>query len=172
MELLVISDSHGKADNRSAAFARNRGVDYIVFLGDGLRNLEYADLGNTPIISVRGNCDILGFSSEAPPPTELILKLGEYTLMIAHGHTLRVKEGLDFAISYASKKGVDILLFGHTHTRLDKYIPAGERIGDTVLQKPLRLFNPGSIGQPRFGNPSFGLLGIRGESVLLSFGEL
>ncbi|MBQ7383486.1 MAG: YfcE family phosphodiesterase [Clostridia bacterium] len=172
MKLLVISDSHGRADRIKDAFELNRDADYLIFLGDGIRNLEYAELGNIPIISVRGNCDLFGLSSDNPPPTELILNLGEYTLMIAHGHTLHVKEGLDFAISHAAKKGADILLFGHTHTRLDKYIPAGERIGNTVLQKPLRLFNPGSIGQPRFEAPSFGLIGIRGKDVLTSFGEL
>ncbi len=172
MELLILSDSHGKADRIAEALERNRGVDFAVFLGDGLRDLDRIDFGNTPVISVRGNCDFFSFSSYEAAPTELILNMGEYTVMIAHGHTLRVKEDIGYAVERAAEKGADILLFGHTHIKLDKYIPAGERIGNTVLEKPLRLFNPGSIGSPKDGRPSFGLIGIRGGSVLTSHGEL
>ena len=172
MELLVLSDSHGKSDRIAEAFSRNKLVDYVIFLGDGLRDLDRVDFGNTPVISVRGNCDVFGFSLYDNLPTELILNMGEYTLMIAHGHTLGVKQDIESAAARAAASGADILLFGHTHTRLDKYFPAGERIGDFITKKPLRLFNPGSIGSPAAGAPSFGIVGIRNGYILTSHGEL
>lgn len=172
MELLIFSDSHGKADRIAAVIGRNSSADFAVFLGDGLRDLARVDFGGMPVISVRGNCDVFSLFPSDTPPNELLLSWGEYTVLIAHGHTLGVKEDLHRAAEGAALRGVDILIFGHTHMRLDKYIPAGERIGDTVLKKPLRLFNPGSIGSPKDGRPSFGIIGIREGNVLTSHGYL
>ena len=172
MELLIFSDSHGKSDRIAEALGRNRSADFAVFLGDGLRDLERVDFGGMPVISVRGNCDIFSLSPSNAAPNELILSWGEYTVLIAHGHTLGVKEDICRAAERAALAGVDLLIFGHTHMRLDKYFPAGELIGNTLLEKPLRLFNPGSIGSPKDGRPSFGIIGIRDGNILMSHGYL
>lgn len=172
MTLIVLSDSHGRVDKIEAAVAKNKNAAAILFLGDGLRDLDRAELYGIPVISVRGNCDFYGFSSLCDTPEERVLQFGEYNIMMAHGHSLYVKHGPQRAISRAAEAGADLLLYGHTHERLDKYIPEGEEIGGVVLKKPLRIFNPGSVGAPRDRRYSFGVITIRGKDILTSHGEV
>ena len=169
MTLLVISDTHGRVDRIEGALELNRNCEAVIFLGDCLRDIERAELSGKPVIAVRGNCDALG---SCLGEEEHIVSFGEYNIMLTHGHTLGVKHSMVNAISYAVRKDVDILLYGHTHLRHDEYIPEGTDIYGLTLKKPLRLFNPGSLGNPREGRPSFGLIGIRGKDVLSSHGEL
>ena len=103
---------------------------------------------------------------------EQTVRFGEYNIMMMHGHSRYVKHGISSAAAHAAASGADILLYGHTHERLDKYIPDGEELGGTVLKKPLRVFNPGSIGAPHDGRYSFGIITIRGRDVLTSHGEV
>ena len=56
MTILVLSDSHGRSDNVSRAIEAAGRVDAILFLGDGLRDVEYLST-DAPIYSVRGNGD-------------------------------------------------------------------------------------------------------------------
>ncbi|MBE6634404.1 MAG: YfcE family phosphodiesterase [Ruminococcaceae bacterium] len=166
MEYLIFSDSHGNSRNLQEAFRlqvqRPRG---IIFLGDGLRDLEATDFNGVPVMAVRGNCDWL---SENGIPS-LMLSLGEHTAFCVHGDAYGVKNGLDRLKAAAVCRGADLVLFGHTHQPYLEILPAGERVEDTVLQKPLYLFNPGSIGQ---GKASFGVLTLLGENVLFSHGSL
>jgi putative phosphoesterase len=168
MTLLVLSDSHGKPGNISEAVSRNKNAEAVIFLGDGVRDLDRAETANKPIISVRGNCDT-AISGERQVYT---LNFGEYNIMLTHGHLFSVKSGLDTISAHAAECGADIVLFGHTHKRYDKYLPAGTTIGGITLKKPLRLFNPGSIGEPRDSRASFGLITLRGKDILTSHGEL
>ena len=169
MTLLVISDSHGKIDRIEKAVALNPNCEAILFLGDGICDLDRAELLGRPVIAVRGNCDV---SSVICEPEEQMVRFGEYNIMLMHGHKLGVKGGDDAAVAYAAKKGADVLLYGHTHTRLERYLSDGKIIGDTVLEKPLRVFNPGSLGAPRGSGASFGVIVIRGKDILLSHGEI
>ena len=169
MTLLVISDSHGRVGRIEQALSLNPECEAILFLGDGLRDLERAELLGKPVVAVRGNCDTLSLREG---DDERIVRFGEYNIMLIHGHTLGVKHSLVNAISHAARRDVDILLYGHTHLRHDEYIPAGENIYGIELKKPLRIFNPGSLGEPRDSAPSFGLIGIRGKDVLTSHGVL
>ena len=172
MTLLVLSDSHGRFDKIKEAFDLNRGVLAVLFLGDGLRDVERVDFLHKPVISVRGNCDTFGFFADSLPQEERMVRFGEYNIMLMHGHRFSVKGSLDTAMAYAARRGADILLFGHTHIRYDKYFAEGTELGGEILKKPLRVFNPGSIGAPRESGYSFGLIGIRGKDVLTSHGEL
>ena len=168
MTLLVLSDSHGRVNNISDAIALNKNAEAVLFLGDGLRDIERAETLGKPIISVRGNCD--------PPLSDIhgvyTLSFGEYNIMLTHGHLFSVKSSLDTYAAHAAECGADIALFGHTHIPLDRYLPAGCEVGGVTLKKPLRLFNPGSIGDPRGSRASFGVITIRGREVLTSHGEL
>ncbi len=171
MIILVLSDSHGRVDNIQSAFDRNRNASEILFLGDGLRDIERIDFGDKSPICVCGNCDTFsGFRRDVP--NERILSFGEYTVLMMHGHTHHVKSSLLHAIKYAAEKGADILLYGHTHEKKDLYFAAGEQIDSYVLKKPLRVFNSGSIGAPKEGKASFGIIIMRGKDILTSHGEL
>ena len=163
MEILIFSDSHGRSDKLRAAIEKCGNFDEILFLGDGLRDIEALPEGNMSIC-VRGNCDMFGADDY---PTERILRFGEYTVMMTHGHTYSVKSALERAAQAASARGADMLIFGHTHIRTDIYLPEGSDVGGVILPRPLRLFNPGSIKEG-----SFGRLTLKNNAPLTSFGEV
>ncbi len=172
MELLIFSDSHGRAENLLAAEARQiKRPDAILFLGDGARDLSHLSIHDIPVWAVRGNCD--WSSSDLADKTERLLHLEGHTLLMTHGHEWGVKGGLGALIAHAADVGADIVLFGHTHKPTLQTIAAGEQIGKTVLSRPLYLFNPGSIGFNEDGEGySFGTLAIKGETVLFGHGRL
>lgn len=165
MELLIFSDSHGRTDGMLWALdAQLRRPNGICFLGDGLRDLDALD-DATAVYAVRGNCD--WDSAAASYPSELLLHFEGHTLFLTHGHTYGVKGGVGALIAHAADVGADIVLFGHTHEPLSETIPAGTQIGNRVLERPMYLFNPGSIGYEH----SFGTLLLSGDAVLFSHGS-
>ncbi len=169
MELLIFSDSHGRADGMQAALARQIGhTDAICFLGDGLRDAE--SLG-FPLYAVRGNCDWeSGFSLY---PIEMTVEAEGHKLLLTHGHTYGVKGGYGALLAHAADIGADIVLFGHTHRPHEEVIPTGTALSGVVLSRPLYLFNPGSIGYNEDGEGcSFGTLLLRKGTVLLSHGRI
>lgn len=172
MKILALSDSHGRSDNLGRAVELNHDVDAIIHLGDGYRDLKYVNLPDVPIYRVRGNGEEWFSMRENNVPRELFLEFDGVKILIMHGHTHSIKSGFDGAIEYALERDADILLFGHTHTALERYIPEGTSIGRRVSKRGLYLFNPGSIGEPRFSEATFGLITIRNGEILLSHGEI
>ncbi len=175
MKLLVLSDLHGKTDRAERAISLHRDAEAVLFLGDGTRELSElcARMGILPIC-VRGNCDTFSlFGSGANEyPEERMLRFGDFKILMTHGHRQGVKRGTDVAIAYAATRGADILLYGHTHLAEERCLPEGTEIGGTVLERSMWVMNPGSLGEPRGGSPSYGLIQIRGGSVLLSHGTV
>ncbi len=164
MKILIMSDTHGRYDLMRRAMEMHRDADTVIFLGDGLSDARACErLFDRPIWQVAGDCDSLA-ALWAGTPTEQGLILGGKRLLLTHGHRHGVKAGLDTLASYAVDNGYDIVLFGHTHERTETYI--------SCLARPVYLFNPGSLGSPRRGEPSYGLLQIEGDNILFSHGEL
>ncbi len=164
MKILILSDSHGRMDAMRQVMEMHRDADKVVFLGDGISDARACErLFDRPIWQVCGNCDSLS-ALFAGVPTEQELVLEGRRILLTHGHRFGVKGGLDRLVAYARDVGYDIVLFGHTHEPLEQYIAEDDH--------PLYLFNPGSVGSPRRGNPSFGLLQTDGENILFSHGEL
>ena len=98
------------------------------------------------------------------------MTLGGKRIMMVHGDRYGVKSGLARLISAACARGADIVLYGHTQIPFECYLPAGESEYGISLEKPLYVFNPGSIGDYE---RSFGCIEIRRDgSVILSHGEL
>ena len=157
MKILVFSDSHGKPDRLEAAIRRVP-ADAAIHLGDGARDFETARerLGadfdrRMRFFSVRGNCDL----GPEGLPLESEIVLGGLRFLILHGHTRRVKYGTKDLEDYARARGVDAVLYGHTHSADDRLLPGGPG------KQPLRIFNPGSIGGSLYLSPHFGILEIR-----------
>ncbi len=172
MRLLVLSDSHGRADRLRDAARRARSADMILFLGDGLRDLALLDDDDAArLCAVRGNCDAFSFFAD-DLPEERFLALDEYHILMMHGHTHDVKYGYARAVAYAASRGADLLLFGHTHEALATYLPEGTVMGGVTLEKPMHVFNPGSIGLPRGGAPSYGWVDLRPQGIVCSHGNL
>ena len=146
--------------------AANRTVDGVLFLGDGLDEVEELSLttGTPPIFAVRGNCDSEFSPLRRPREEELLLTFSGHRLLLLHGHTVSVKLSEGGLAARARAYGADIVLYGHTHIPKESYRSASEG-------GPLWLFNPGSLGRPQDLRPSFGRLTLddRGN-VLLSHG--
>ena len=170
MEFLIFSDSHGRYGAMRAAYQKQvRHPDGVMFLGDGLRDLEASDFPASTLYAVQGNCDWTPRMTDGAEVTdELILSFEGHRLLLAHGHRYHVKSGYGGILAYAARMDVDVVLFGHTHTPTLEIIPSGSEIGGVELSRPIYLFNPGSIGQ----SGSFGTLSLRGENVLLSHGRV
>lgn len=158
--LLLLSDIHGNL--RRAAAAVNAHVDCTacLFLGDGTRHIETLR-GIAPhmaFIAVRGNCDSL---LDGAYPEEILFTCAGHTILLCHGHRYHVKNGTSALLTAACRKGADIALFGHTHIPHEEYDPSSG----------IYLLNPGSIGEPRCGSPSYGLLSLSKKNVLFSIGK-
>ena len=86
MKILVFSDSHGNANSiRKALFAHKSTVDLVIFLGDGVYDIEAikADYPELSFFVVRGNCDFMC----ADVPKESVLDLDGVRFLVCHGHT-------------------------------------------------------------------------------------
>lgn len=166
MEFLIFSDSHGRSlEIKKIIDGAGESLTGVIFLGDNYSDIEvlmpaYPKLS---FYAVAGNCDASA-RYLSPQYQEKLVTLDGVRVLMLHGHRQFVKSTLDTLESYAICKGADIVLFGHTHEKCEKYCLDGV--------KPLIMFNPGSISLPRGGAPSFGVLTIRDGQPLLSHGEL
>ena len=167
--LPVFSDSHGRGERLISVLGRfgdgNKAPGTILFLGDGVRDFmagaEAAiEAGvmrrDCRVLAVKGNCDG-GFSPFAGPlfdlegneiPGERIEMIGGKRFFLTHGHRYGVKSELDSAIRRAIELSADVLVFGHTHIPYEATLT---EFGGEELQKPLMIFNPGSLFEGSFG---------------------
>jgi len=170
MELLIFSDSHGRADGIRMALDRQVTRPHaVLFLGDGLRDAELLETGGIPLYAVRGNCDTFLAGVSLFAPEEYLSSFEGHLILMTHGARYGVKLGLESLIASAAQKGADIVLYGHTHVPSLKILEEGTVIGDKPLSRPMYLFNPGSIGGRE---QSFGVLTLRDGNVLFSHGSL
>lgn len=65
------------------------------------------------------------------------MEIGRYHVWVTHGHTYYVSMGNERIKQEARERGVDVVMFGHTHR------PYLEETDDLVA------LNPGSISYPR-----------------------
>lgn len=168
MDLLIFSDSHGNADAMQRVIDRSVSrPDAIFFLGDGLRDLAWLDTRGAPLYAVRGNCD---FFSAEDIPVELDISLCGLHIFASHGHLYSVKSGFSAMAAHAAGLGADLMLFGHTHEAMTETFAAGSKIGGRILEKPLCIINPGSVGCS-FG-ATFATFTVRAGHPLASIGEV
>ena len=174
MKLIVVSDIHGRYDRLIELMDIHKDADALLFLGDGLSDLTRADAYSYPftVFAVRGNCDVQSFLVRNDAPTELSMTFEGFRMFMLHGHTKNVKSGIDDAIVAANARKADVLLFGHTHVAKEAYIPEETKIKNTVLQRPMYILNPGSLGSSSDGKAHFGLIEIREGQILTSLGTL
>ncbi|MBQ9781347.1 MAG: metallophosphoesterase family protein [Clostridia bacterium] len=168
-EILIISDTHGKGDLAERAVALTR-PHLTIFCGDGLRDLAFRP-ALLPLYAVRGNCDYFTVPDIGETEETLTLTIDGLKLLITHGHRYGVKSGLGALITKAIQENTDAVIFGHTHEPLElTLLPehASSRFGIS-LNKPLYLFNPGSLG---YAPHSFGTLTIKDGVPLFGHGRL
>ncbi len=132
MKILVVSDTHRKNENYFKVLQMHR-PDMVIHCGDA-EGSEYAltESANCPVQIVLGNND---FFSDLP--RELEFNVGPYKVWVTHGHNYYVYMGSEKIKREAIAKGVDIVMYGHTHR------PVIDSEGDVIA------INPGSLSYPR-----------------------
>lgn len=133
MKILIVSDTHRKHENLITVLGRVQPVDLMIHLGDAEGCEDYiAELAGCPLEIVAGNND---FFSALPREKEITL--GNYRVLLTHGHYYYVNSGIADIMSEAAARSFDIVMFGHTHRPLIEY-------GKEVIA-----LNPGSLSYPR-----------------------
>ena len=137
MRIIVFADTHGSFSAANTIFANNQICDHFIFLGDGMEEIEHIKTiyPEKKIYCVSGNCD----SSDAP--LSQTIEIFNTKLFMTHGHYFNVRDSFDDLINRATEENASVILFGHTHCRLYKYI------------KGFHILNPGSAAQPKDKEP-------------------
>ena len=149
MKILIVSDTHKKHDNLVRILEQEENIDLMVHLGDSEGYEDYiAELAGCPLEIVSGNNDFF-----TDLDREKVLEIGKYQVLITHGHYYYVAMGLEDLRKEALGRGMDIVMFGHTHR---PYLNSSK--GVTML-------NPGSVSYPRQEGhkPSYALMEIDEE---------
>lgn len=133
MKILIVSDTHRRNDNYIRALERVAPVDMVIHCGD-IEGSEYviAESAGCPVQMVVGNND---FFSDLPREKEFLI--GRYKVWLTHGHTYYVSMGNETIKKEAKERGVDIVMFGHTHRPI------------VDIESDLTAVNPGSLTYPR-----------------------
>lgn len=133
MRILIVSDTHKKHNNLEKVLRREAPLDLLIHLGDAEGYEEYiAELAGCPLEIVSGNSDFFSML-----PKEKEIQIGNYNVLITHGHYYYITTGLEDIKKEAYGRNMDIVMFGHTHRPLVDY-------GKHVIA-----INPGSISCPR-----------------------
>lgn len=102
---------------------------------------------------LKGNCDT-GLNPDTYPTLTLPLPYG-HQIFAAHGDKFQVKYSTARIAYEARQKQADIVLYGHTHSRVCSY------------EEGVYIINPGSLGYPRDGKkPGYALIDISEKGVL------
>ncbi len=146
MRILIVSDTHRKNENYFKVLQKIKKPDMVIHCGD-VEGSEYAlsEAAECPVLMVSGNND---FFSELPREQEL--NIGNYKVWITHGHNYLVSMGTERIKQEARARGVQIVMFGHTHR------PCLEQ------EEELIAVNPGSLSYPRQDGhkPTYALMEI------------
>ncbi len=159
-----MSDSHKVFSSLLKVVRLHEDADLFIFLGDGENDIRQLftlkpEL-ETKFLLLKGNCD----GGLLNPQTKLEL---DYTLpyghkiFAAHGDHFRVNWGSAHMLEEAKKRHADIMLYGHTHCRENRY------------EDGVYILNPGSLGWPRDGlKQSYGVLSISEKGVLINIADV
>ena len=133
MKVLIVSDTHGRHDYLETIIEREKPLDLVIHLGDAEGAEYYIEgIAECPLEIVAGNND---FYTKLPLEQEI--KIGDYKVLMTHGHYYYVNGGLGHIRKAVAERGIDIAMFGHTHR------PFFEEDENVII------LNPGSISYPR-----------------------
>ena len=157
MRIVVMSDSHGRADRVKKVIEEQPEAELFIFLGDGTRDFHTAMHGvPKEDWCVCGICD---FGSN--DDYNLVSYVRDIKFYCTHGHQWNVKYNPTELIEQAKQKEVRVLLYGHTHQAFCEY------------QDGLYIMNPGSLGSPRGSlYPTYGVIDLQGKQIVCSIRNL
>lgn len=146
MRILIVSDTHRHSNVLEKVLGKIGKIDLMIHLGDVIDQEDFIrSIAGCPVEMVAGNND---FFSKLPDEKEIMI--GNYKVLLTHGHYYYVNTGTKFILEEAETRGFDIVMYGHTH------------IPSIVQGKHAIALNPGSIALPRQKGrqPSFILMTI------------
>lgn len=148
-----MSDSHRDVGAVETIVERNLGkADMFIHLGDGEYETDFVMM-QYPHLDFRrvvGNCDY-----DSMLPRYMVIDTAGARIFCTHGHLFGVRSGLERIISAAKQEGCNIILYGHTHERLERF------------EDGIYIMNPGSCSSPRDGYPpSFGSVDITPKGIV------
>ncbi len=150
MKVLIVSDTHRKNENYFKVLELVK-PDLVIHCGD-VEGSEYAltQAADCPVQLVLGNNDFFSCL-----PRELELKLGAYKVWVTHGHNYCVSMGNEVIRREAAARGMDIVMYGHTHK------PVVDRKGSVMA------VTPGSLSYPRQEGrrPSYIVMNVEEEDI-------
>lgn len=131
--VLIVSDTHRRNENYLIVVNRCKPLDMVIHCGD-IEGSEYVimEAAGCPVEMVMGNND---FFSDLPREREFTL--GKYHIWLTHGHNYLVSMSNETIKQEARARGIDIVMFGHSHR------PVVEYDNDVIA------INPGSLTYPR-----------------------
>lgn len=133
MKILIVSDTHRHDANLVTVIKKVSPIDRLIHLGDAEGSEDYIrQIAECPVNIVSGNND---FFCDLPREEEFMI--GKYRVMITHGHYYYVSLDMQEIKRQAVTRGIDIVMFGHTHK------PYLEKDGGITI------LNPGSLSYPR-----------------------
>lgn len=135
MKILIVSDTHRKDENLHKLIDEAAPVDMLIHLGDSEGSeFKIADwLGEKcDLQMVLGNND---FFSKLDREKEL--QIGKYRVLLTHGNYYNVSLGVERLEQEAKERGIDIVMYGHTHRPFYK------------VHNGILILNPGSLSYPR-----------------------
>ncbi len=144
MKVLIVSDTHKHHENLMKALEKEGNIDLMIHLGDveGYED-DIADMVRCPLEIIAGNNDFFSILDK-----EKEIQIGKYKVLLTHGHFYYVTAGLADIKKEAAGRGMDIVMFGHTHRPL------------LEQKKGVIALNPGSISYPRQDgrHPSYAIM--------------
>ena len=133
MKVLIVSDTHGRHGNLDEVLEREKPIDMLIHLGDVEHDDNYIEaLAEYPVHIIAGNNDYFSYL-----PSDKVIQVGKYRVWLTHGHTYCVSMDTKRLRRAAMSRGVDIVMFGHTHR---PYLD---------VQEDMIVLNPGSLSYPR-----------------------
>jgi len=149
MKILIVSDTHKKNDNYLTVVEREKPLDMVIHCGDA-EGSEYLieEAAGCPVHIVLGNND---FFSELDREKEFVI--GDYKIWLTHGHNYYVSMGNETIKEEARSRGMDVVIYGHTHRPV------------VDVEENIIAINPGSLTYPRQDGkkPSYVLMELNKE---------
>ena len=130
--IMIVSDTHRRHGNLAEAIYNEGHLDMLIHLGDVEGEEEVIkSIAGCETIFIAGNNDF-------------------FSIWLTHGHNYYVSLDLKVIEQEAVARGMDIVMFGHTHRPV------------IIVEDNITLINPGSISYPRQadGIPTYIILEI------------
>lgn len=151
-KIMIVSDTHHRHMNLAEALYVEGNIDMLIHLGDieGEEDI-IEEMAGCQMVVVPGNND---YCSEQSREKEI--EIAGRKILLTHGHYYYVSLDLQTLREEGIARGIDIVMFGHTHRPV------------ISVEDDITLINPGSISYPRQedGKPTYIIMNVDDNNVI------